>query len=203
VRVSYERVSLGAIALAAFLAACHGAAGYTPSPPLASQSVRSVSPDAKIPPCTAPGAKVPGKYYVLFAGGNVKSGTFKSVSTVSSWNQDSVVASPSPKPSPTPTHAPYYQYYGTFALKTSKEKGCAYLLTTLSGKPLFPPETENAFADGVPKYEKSVSVKILQMGPLAEKIHGLGASGGSGTVTLSGAHKDTGSVTFVGRIILK
>jgi hypothetical protein len=207
VRISFERASFGAILLTALLAACRGGAGYAP-PSLASQTSKTttaLSPDKTALKCTAPASKVPGKYVMFGAAGDVKGSTFTSDSASSDWLKVSVAASPSPKPTPTPRHAPWYYYFGTFALKSPKEQGCATLATTVSGKPIFKGMSFNGFADGVPKYEKTVRVKILEMGQLTEAIHGLGASGGSGTVTLTlnGKPYNTGAVTFVGRVILK
>lgn len=206
-RLSFERASFGAVLLAALLAACRGGAGYTP-PSLASQNSEtptSLSPDKAKLKCTASDSKVPGTYVMFGAAGDVKGSTFTSNSSHSNWLKVQVAASPSPKPTPTPRHAPWYYYFGTFTLKSPKEKGCATLATTISGKPIMKGLDYDGFADGVPKYEKTVRVKILEIGQLSEVIHGLGGSGGSGTVTLTLNDKpyDTGTVTFTGRIILK
>ena len=138
------------------------------------------------------------------AAGDVKGSTFTSNSSHSNWLKVQVAASPSPKPTSTPRHAPWYYYFGTFALKSPKEQGCATLATTISGKPIMKGLDYDGFADGVPKYKKTVRVKI-EIGQLSEVIHGLGGSGGSGTLTLTLNDKpyDTGTVTFIGRIILK
>jgi hypothetical protein len=208
VRIPFKRASFGAVLLAGLLAACRGVTGYTP-PSLASQtsgSPTSLSPDKVMLKCSAPGSKVPGTYIMFGAVGNVKGSTFTSNSTYSNWLKVHVVASPSPKPTPTPRHAPWYYYFGTFALKSpKKEEGCATLATTISGKPIIKGLSYNAFGDGVPKYEKTVRVQILEMGQLSEVIHGLGKSGGSGTLTLTlnGKGYGTGSVTLVGRVTLK
>lgn len=206
-RISLERASFGAVLLAALLAACRGGVGYTPSS-FASEtsgSPNALSPDKGMLTCSAPGSKVPGTYIMFAASGDVKGSNFTSNSAHSDWLKVSVAASPSPKPTPTPGHAPWYYYVGTFVLKSPKEQGCATLATTISGKPIFKSLSYNGFADGVPKYEKAVRVKILEIGQLAEAIHGLGKSGGSGTLTLTlkGKRYDTGAVTFTKRIILK
>lgn len=205
-RKSFERASLGALLAASLLVACRGV-GYTPTAlgPQTSGAATSLSPDKVMLKCTAPPSKVPGKYIMFGASGDVKGSTFTSNSAHSDWLQVSVVASPSPKPMPTPRHTPWYFYFGTFALKTHKEQGCAALATTIDGKPILKGLSYNAFADGVPKYAKAVKVKILETGQLTEAIHGLGQSGGSGTLTLSlsGKRFDTGTVIFTGRITLK
>lgn len=206
-RFSFERASFGAVLLAALLAACRGTVGYTP-PSLGSQTSEtpaSLSPNKATLKCTAPSSKVPGTYVMFGAAGDVKGSTFTSSYAHSDWLKVSVAASPSPKPTPTPRHAPWYYYFGTFALKSPKEQGCATLATTISGKPIMKSLSYNAFADGVPKYKKTVRVKILAIGQLTEAIHGLSASGGSGTLTLmlKGKRYDTGTVTFTGRVTLK
>ena len=206
-QLSFERASFGALLLAALLAACRGGANYSP-PSLASQNSEartSLSPDKAKLKCTAPDSKVPGTYVMFAAAGDVKGSTFTSNSSHSNWLKVEVAASPSPKPTPTPKHAPWYYYVGTFVLKSPKEQGCATLATTISGKPIIKGLDYDSFADGVPKYAKTVSVKILEIGQITEVVHGLGESGGSGTLklTLDDKPYDTGTVTFTERVILK
>ena len=221
-------VAFVGVAAAAVLAACHGAGNYVPSAmqqsenPLAGAPLPadiakaagiSAFPDA-IPQCTAKADPVPGTYYLFVSEGHVKGAVYTGDPNASIWEQLKVTkatppptTSPSPTTSPTtgPTPAPEYFYYGTYTLKQGGQ-GCAYLITTKSGKP-FKGTTYNGEAIGSPKFKaKYVNEQFVATGPLTITIKNLSQSGGSGNFAFknnSGKTIDTGTVKLIGRVLVK
>jgi hypothetical protein len=217
----YLRMAFGALSIAAIATACHGS-DFTPTGPLASFSQdigpginamlteHGFVPDAtKLPACTAPVAKVPGKYTSIVAEGNVKGTTFTAVEKSSLYIYvDYTKATPSPPPSPTasppptPKPKPEYFYYGTYQLHTGLG-GCAYLLTTISGKPI-KGSKYNAESLNFPNIKvKLYHVKVVTEGYATMSVHGLSSSGGSGSFVLKtskGGTYNTGTVDLVGRL---
>lgn len=212
-----------ALALAAIASACQGA-GFAPP---ASQAVYSTMPAApnvsaplsrlglgaampdKIPACNAPVVGVPGTYISWIAIGNVKMGTFKATQAASEYFVLKYAkATPPPSPSPTaspttgPTPPPMYYYYGTYTLKRGKG-GCAYLLTTVNGKP-FKGTKYNGTALGSPRVAaKYYNTTFVSYGPMTMTVKHLSASGGRGSFVLlksGGGTYNTGNVTFTGRV---
>lgn len=214
-----------AVAALAALAACHGTTPYTPAEPaLAPQQTERIVLPADvaretgvsvldgIPTCSAKPVKLPGTYYVFFSGGNVKRGTFQGIAQYSNWESVHATkgtppptASPTASPTAGPTPVPEYIYYGTYSLKKGPP-GCAYLVTTKSGKP-FKGLKFNGEGYGTPKYSaKNVNVQVVDLGPLTITIKNLSQSGGSGPFTMKSSQGKTvnsGTVRFVGRFLAK
>jgi uncharacterized OB-fold protein len=89
----------------------------------------------------------------------------------------------------------------------NKQTGCAYLITTMNGKPISG-EHFNGEAIGSPNLKSgSNHVAIAQLGTISSLvISHLSAKGGSGPATLIDSNKKpytTGSVTFIGREVIK
>jgi len=200
-------------------AGCRGATNYVPVAS-APNSVRAIAPNVQsllsdttiAAACTNGTAKVPGTYILMVAFGNVKSSKFTS-QTGSLWLQERYVKAtpgPTPKPSTVPSAKPGppdYIYTGTYALKNSKQTGCAVLMTTENGKP-FAGTTQNAFAVGAPvvkaKAYNLVSTGVT--GNLVLTIASLSASGGRGSAkltTMTGTLYDTATITLTARFATK
>lgn len=213
-------IAFGALLTAASMAACNG--GYAPpASHLASQQVHESPvlsllpahlrdalrdrPDVTIA-CNTPVAKIPGTYSIFFAVGNVKGSSFASVSKGSVYllvklaKSTSPPVSPVPSFSPSPAPNPLYLYYGTFAINGGKG-GCAFLLTTQNGKPL-PSSHYNGVSVGLPKVTAThYKGTVADFGTANVKIGGLSASGGHGTVTLTGATgAHAGTIALAGRV---
>jgi hypothetical protein len=211
----YRPSAAAALFAVAALVACHGVGGggYTP---LASQEAvpdsasQAIAPQAGIV-CKAP--KVgPGTYMLYAAGGNVKGATFTALKGPSGggWTVFKYVKAkptPTPKPSPTPKPVALYVYYGTFATK-NKFAGCAFLDTTISGKPIIKGGSFNAITDGAAHVDLAhFSLKEVDFGLIsALTISHLSSKGGSGTgtfVTIKGKPYTTVSIALTGRVEVK
>jgi hypothetical protein len=223
-----SKISFLVIAAIAVLAACHGNQGFTP--PTQQQQNSAPAQTATLPfnlPGISPrlsrmcpmGPTVPlykppqGPFIVFVANGKLKGNTFKSApSPLTLWFEFKIkkstkpVPSPSTGPSPTPPpfDQPVYFYIGKYTLAKAKQTGCAFLFTTQSGKP-FTGSKFAGLAFGEPQiaYPKYYKEKIIAMGPLAENLGKLSASGGKGSAKLklkSGTLFDTAAVTFTTRI---
>jgi hypothetical protein len=206
---AFPKMLFGIIAAAAALAACHGG-NYTPASdgsaplPMVAHMPGSARLSPRLPDCKAGRAKIPGTYVIMNSDGNVKRGAYASID--GNWFEGKVTptstpsASPSGEPSP-PTQA-IYLYVGTYHLKNSGQTGCAYLVTTVSGKPLMD-SRNNASFDGTPDFSTEFfAFNVTKFGKLVAAASGLSASGGSGRLTLKtrkGTY-DTGTIAFTGRI---
>jgi hypothetical protein len=220
------KAALGVVGLAVVTTACQNGGRFVPT--TASQIADAdassdltdraramgydvATPDG-VPKCPAPMGRLPGTYTTLVAEGNVKKGTFRVSGGLAEYIVDRLTkATPAPSPSPTPTAGPTptkgpkpppeYLYYGAYSLKKGPG-GCAYLVTTVSGKPE-KGSKDNAVALGFPNIDKNYNTKVLLEGPLKMTVTGLSAKGGSGTIVLltkKGATYNTGTVTLVGRL---
>lgn len=163
--------------------------------------------------CTAPTYKPKaGPFIVFIANGKVKRGTFKSQSSpLTLWvalkikKATKPTPPPSTAPSPTPPmDQPEYFYFGQYTLAKAKQTGCAFLITTQSGKP-FTGSKFNGLAFGSPliKYPKYWKSKVIASGPVTVKLSKLSATGGHGTATLklqNGTTYDTATVNLTYRI---
>lgn len=207
-RTVFPKALFGVVASAAVLAACHGAGGYTPvaaaSLPMAAHVPGFARVSPRLPDCNAAKAKIPGTYIIMNSDGNVKSGAYSDID--GNWAEGKVTpaATPSASPSgePSPPTQEIYLYVGTYHLKTSGQTGCAYLVTTVSGKPLMDSDDNASFA-GTPDFSTEFyTFNVTKIGKLVATASGLGASGGSGTLTLTKGKStyDTGTLTFTGRI---
>ncbi|HKU82342.1 MAG TPA: hypothetical protein VJP76_09260 [Candidatus Tumulicola sp.] len=210
-----------AIATVAALAACHAAAPYLPGGSAAVRQTAGIAvpqgvtretgaygiPDG-IPACHAKPVRLPGDYYLFYSGGKVKHGKFREFAFYSNWKSVHVTKGtppPTASPSPSPSPPPEYVYYGTYALKQGAG-GCAYLIVTANGK-RFRGFKFNAQTYGSPKFKDPyVNETLIEIGPLTISIKGLSRNGGSGTFTMldiKGKAVNSGTVTFVGRVLLK
>lgn len=210
------------IATVAALAACHAATPYLPAGPAAGapQAERIAVPPGLaremaagamsrgIPTCHAKPVKLPGDYYLFYSGGKVKHGKFREFALYSNWESVHVTKGtppPTASPSPSPSPPPEYVYYGTYALKQGAG-GCAYLIVTANGK-RFRGFKFNAQTYGSPKFKAQyVNETLVEIGPLSISIKGLSQNGGSGTLTMfdiKGKTVNSGTVRFVGRVLLK
>jgi hypothetical protein len=210
----YRPSAAVALFVTAALVACHGVGGYNPpvsQEPSAESSLQQVAPSAVV--CKA--AQVGRGTALIYAGaGNVKGTTFKAIpgALTAGWVLWKLGKGPTPKPSSTPKAklVPFYVYYGTFAMK-NKQTGCASLATPVSGKPIKSLKlvcTCNGVADGVTKLKAGFSLaKLVARGLVSSLvISHLSAKGGSGSVTLVTATKKpytTGTITLIGRIVIK
>ena len=218
------QATFAALALAAIASACQGGAGITPptspttssnaatapdlSAPLSRLGLGPAMPD-RIPACKAPVVGVPGTYVSWISVGNVKRGTFKATKAASQYVVLKYAkATPPPSPSPTaspttgPTPEPMYYYYGTYTLKRGKG-GCAYLLTTVNGKP-FKGTKFNGTGLGSPRVAaKYFATTFVTYGPMTMTVKNLSAHGGKGSFVLlksTGGTYNSGNVTFTGRV---
>jgi hypothetical protein len=218
--------------VAALLVACEGAnrgVDYNPAisqelSPLSSPLHAIASPLHAIASplsleCKAKQEGPLGTFLSYVATGNVKGTTFTATSSSSIWvleKYTKVKPTPTPTPSPTPSPSPsptatpkpvsYYFYVGAFAMK-NKQIGCAYLITTVNGKPISG-EHFNGEADGFPNLKSgSNHVTVAQEGKISSLvISHLSAKGGSGSATLIDSNKKpytTGSITLTGREVIK
>ena len=208
-----QRVFLAALAACAVLAACNSGSipgslsAQTPSLGAGDRAFSHPMAAATIPPCKL-FSSLPGNYIVITAAGNVKGKKFSGITNKSPWYEMSYVsasASPPPYPTPSPSTAEYV-YYGAYSIKKHKTQGCAYLITTKSGKPL-PNLTYNGSAFGSPQFKtpSTASSQPVSYGYFGSTVLGLGPHGGSGKIALTtytGAAYDTGIVKFTGRVLL-
>lgn len=162
--------------------------------------------------CTAPTYKPKAGPFIIFvANGKVKRGTFKSQSSpLTLWfaikikKSTKPIPSPSTSPSPPPMDQPEYFYFGEYTLAKAKQTGCAYLITTQSGKP-FTGSKFNGIAFGAPSiaYPKYYKEKVIASGPVTVKLSKLSATGGNGKATLklqNGTTYDTATVHLTYRL---
>lgn len=207
--MTFPRTLFGIVAGAAVLTACHGSGGTLVMPEPGSQPLGAhVSTPARLSPrlpdCKAGKAKIPGNYIIMNSDGNVKHGAYTDID--GNWAEGKVTpaATPSASPSgePSPPTQEIYVYVGTYHLKTTGQTGCAYLVTTVSGKPLMDSDDNASFA-GTPDFSTEFyAFSVTKLGKLVATASGLSASGGSGTLTLTKGKRtyDTGTLTFTGRI---
>jgi hypothetical protein len=155
--------------------------------------------------CSASKASIP-KTYVLFSSdGNVTQQSYTAIDGF--WAKGVVFPMPSPSPQPsapvTPTQ-PTYLYTGTYRLAHTGQTGCAFLETTLSGKPL-PDSSNNASLSGQPNFgTRNVAFDGGKMsGSLLIGALHLTTSGGHASLVLMLGERvyDTGSLTLTSRRI--
>ena len=191
-----------ASAVAFFLLIAAGTLVSTAGQPIAAQNSL---PDgsASIPSCSIQ-TKLPGTYTTFEVAGEINGTTFTATAATSHWEQAHWVAS-GPIPTAEPTGPPIssYVYYGTYALKDRKARGCAYLSTRVDGKP-YPTTKFNAAAEGTQNFATLAKDRTpFYTGHVRGSVGGLSKSGGSGTLTLvakNGLTFDTVTVTLVGRV---
>ena len=209
------------------LAACNGNQTFAPvaqqepqtSAPARSQ-LQSLLPSGINPraygACTAPAYKpAAGPFIIFIANGKVKRDDFKSSSSpFTLWESLKIKKSKKPTPAPSgspvasptppPMDQPVYLYTGQYHLAKSKQTGCAYVITTQSGKPFTGSKYSGlAFGEPMIKFPKYYKEKIVAMGPVSVKLGKLSASGGKGTATLkltNGTTFDTATVNLTYRI---
>jgi hypothetical protein len=157
-----------------------------------------------VPPCPIH-ASLPGLYISFQAAGQVNGTTFAFASADSYWAESRWIAE-RPIATPVPAGRPIasYVYYGTYALKRHRAKGCAYLSTHVGGEP-YPTTTFNASTVGVERFGATATVraKPLFEGRMKGSVTGLSTAGGSGVLTLTaknGLTFDTATVVFTGRV---
>jgi hypothetical protein len=213
---------------AALLAACHaGGSGFAPvtssqpgpaaGAPMSAVASEALSrlgvrvPLAGLPLCSAPAAVLPGSYVAIVAAGNVKRSMFVANPRRSFWVLAQYAqASPPPSTNPSATPSalpsppvPAYVYFGTYSLTKTQTTGCAYLVATANRKPL-PPTHFNAAEIDAPNFQTWVTVvNVADHGYLVSSISHLGATGGTGSLTLkmfSGGTFDSGTITLTGRV---
>ena len=200
-----QRATLAIFAAAAVLAACHG--GSLPAVPQSQSETAQARPASSSIPACAVYSKLPGNYIIFTGVGNVKGNAFKGVTAKSPWYElayTNASASPPPYPSPSPSVAEY-EYYGTYTIQKHKTKGCVYLVTSKSGKPIN--QTYNADTFGTPFFKTPTAngSQPVAYGFVSSSLK-LTTAGGSGTLTLtdnSGASYDNGTVKFTGRALLE
>ncbi len=202
-------VMLFAAALTGSLVACQGGRGAPAVPaslPLAraAQPARaSDAPHAGIPSCELSRAPLPGTYIVLESNGNLTDGAY--TASDGSWTEGRVTAGPTPPPGSgprTPTQ-PTDLYIGTYRFIRSGQSGCAYLETTLDGKP-FPYSTTNASIGGFPDFgTANFTFQSTESG--AMRIGRLKVSGTEGRASLvlmlRGHTFDVGTLVLHRRIV--
>lgn len=203
------------------LASCNGYQNVTPPAQLSQTSAPATALLHLLPPgisprsgatCTAPTYKLKAGPFIIFvANGKVKKGTFKSqASPLTLWEvlkiKKSTKPVPSPSSSPTspPMDQPEYFYFGEYTLAKAKQTGCAFLITTQSGKP-FTGSKFSGLAFGAPSiaYPKYYKEKVIASGPVTVKLSKLSATGGNGTATLklqNGTTYDTATVKLTYRL---
>lgn len=199
------------VALALTLAACQGTSGtvspnVTPDLPLPAAKHSGPFP----PACTVRQVKSGQKVTSFTAFGNVVKNKFALVQP-SSWMQVEWLSVPPPgsRPHGVEAGAPriaagYYLYYGTYQL-TDKTQGCAYVVTTIDGKPLN--VAGNAAVTAMPRIPDGGATLPSDFGMVATLALTFKSDGtGSGTVLLthngSATAVMTGTLKIVGRITL-
>jgi hypothetical protein len=208
----FSRSLFGIVAAAGILAACHSSENYAPPTP-APASLPMVAHEANVPgsprnmhlpDCKVSVAKLPGTAIIMDSEGDVKNGTYSTID--GSWVEGKVTPTAAPSASPASEPSPpvesVYVYVGTYRLKKTRQIGCAYLVTSLEGKPLV--GNDNATLTAAPDFSSdSFAFKRTNQGRLIAMVSGLSASGGSGTLTLktaSGGTYDTGTLALTTRI---
>jgi hypothetical protein len=193
----------------AALSACGGAPGSTPpvASALAQHAASSARPSGYLPDCSTPEAKVPGTYIMLASEGDVTRGS-SYADNFGTWYEGKVV--PTSSPSPAPSTGPHpkepaqaaFVYYGRYNLAKTKQIGCAYLVTSVSGKKLI--GSDNATLQALPNLSSDfISFVPTKGGRLIVTADHLTASGGAGTMILKtsgGGTYDTGVIRFIGRL---
>jgi hypothetical protein len=228
-----KSLTLAFLFAAGVLAACHGVSPFTPQSGGMDDSSSAALARIHLPApfdelasqlpngagsCTAPDVKIPGKYITMIAGGTAKGSTFTTKgSIVAEWSLDEYTkgtkpsptppTTPTPKGSPTPKPIKVWIYTGTWMTKRTKETGCATLITTQDGKPLFPGIGSGVSENSVVFKDLYVKSKeVGKPGSLFETFTGLSATGGHGSATLTsskGKPYDTAVITLTGRISSK
>lgn len=227
-----SRTSAVLFVIAALVACNSNGTGYSPiaSPDVAQQSAQTAG-SVHVPLCDAKKLGA-GVHLIYLAVGNVRGTTFRALtanggsswmlvkytkggptptpppspsSTPSTGPTPSAYPTPSASPTPTPTPGSSYLYYGKFAMKNN-QLGCAYLQTPKNGK-----QSEgsgyNSFTYGLPNLGRLLNGKMLKRGVISSlEISNLSSKGGAGTATLvtsKGAPYTTGSITLIGREVIK
>jgi hypothetical protein len=193
--------NINAVAIFLLIASAGALVSTAGQPVAAEQALSDGSPS--IPACSIQ-AKLPGTYATFEVAGQVTGTTFTSTAATSHWDQAQWVSSgPVATAQPTGARIPSYVYYGTYALKDHKTRGCAYLSTRVGGKP-YPTTKFNAAAEGTQNFATVVKEKTpFYTGRLKGSITGLSKNGGSGMLTLiakNGLAFDTVTVTLTGRV---
>ncbi|HVA34120.1 MAG TPA: hypothetical protein VNG31_08240 [Candidatus Baltobacteraceae bacterium] len=155
--------------------------------------------------CNARKAPLPGTYVVFESDGNVTGKAYSAIDAF--WVEGVARTMPSPSPQPssdpvTPTQRTYL-YSGTYRLEKSAQTGCAYLETTVDGKPLAD-SRNNASLSGMPNFgTKLIAFDGGKSGSLRIGDLRLTANGGHATLTLLSGHRvyDTASLTLTSRRI--
>ncbi len=200
-------VMLFAASLTGALVACQGgrvapaAPSSLPLARAAQPSLATGAPHGHAPSCALRRALLPGRYVLLESEGNVARNVYTAID--GSWVDANVSAGPTPPGGGprTPTQ-PTYLYIGTYHLNRTKQTGCAYLETTVSGNP-FLASTNNASIGGLPNITaanpaiQAIASGTLRIGPLR-----LSATAGRATFVLlqRGRIFDTGTLVLHKRI---
>ncbi|GAC1441145.1 MAG: hypothetical protein NVSMB59_00620 [Vulcanimicrobiaceae bacterium] len=197
-------------------------------PSSASPATPLPTPTGPVSQCTTP-STLPGYYTSIVTQGSVVGSTYTSTRNTWSADFYTA-ATPAPTPSPTttptlgPTPAPtttptpraLYVYSGTYTVKSfsatpappatggaqtiATTNGCAFLIATVDGQPLFAPP-DNAFGSGSPNFGTTLTNQVnFATGSLVLPPFTLTSAGGMGTFTLDNA--TTGSVTFTSRQLI-
>jgi hypothetical protein len=188
-----------AVVLAALGVGCSGStATHSVVPPAPSTQTLTIRWGAvSLPACETQHYVAPGKFAVFTALGNFTGTSFAS-SGVSLWASLSlgkgrknipIIHLPNIK-------TPYTVYYGTYKLSNGLA-GCFYLAKARETGISF-----DGVAAAVPNVHNYGNVTPAAEGPLTISVSGIGAKGGSGTVTLKAASGgrvvDTGTVHISG-----
>jgi hypothetical protein len=193
-RLTFVRSILSVMASIASLTSC-GPAALSPVPGPGTGGPAAFSNGAKRPQqrasCGLAEQPLPGNYAILRVDGQVKFNRFAG-SGVWEYGKVTPSAQPAPTSDPSPPPEALYAYVGRYHLAKFNQDGCAYLVTTRSGKPI--DGANNAMFDGAPRFAHE-SFKLAA--PIGGRLHVaavLTSTGGTGTLVLSDGSK--GTLTF-------
>ena len=186
-------------AFLAFAAAVVAACGPISNAPsgLVDATTPALSNAARTPArsigCGLANQPLPGHYFALRADGN-RSGSSFTGTGVWEYGEVSPTSAPPPTSDPSPPLTDVYVYSGRYNFSTLHQTGCAYLVTTKSGKPFY--GNVDATFDGAPPFEHEwYTMKATQGGLLSAKI-ALTPTGTGGKVILSNGPTRVGTVVF-------
>ncbi|HEY1977657.1 MAG TPA: hypothetical protein VGG89_13980 [Candidatus Baltobacteraceae bacterium] len=134
---------------------------------------------------------LPGKYAILRVDGQL---AFKKFVGSGVWEYGTVTpsAEPAPTSEPSPPPTAVYVYVGRYHLTKFHQDGCAYLITTQSGKAI--DGANNGMFDGAPRFaHESFTIAATSGGRLRVDLE-MTEKGGTGTLALSDG--STGTVRF-------
>ncbi|MBV8148169.1 MAG: hypothetical protein JO092_03665 [Candidatus Eremiobacteraeota bacterium] len=219
--MKFRSMALVLLCAVAVLVACHGTSNYVPQDgmgltdsmlPLDGHWPAGVPAAVTSQVCAnIPFSKVPGKYIEMIATGNLSSSKFTGHGEwfLEDYKPGSP-ATPTPGATPKPGKVPAWLYYGSYTLKTSKQTGCAILITSKSGKPIITTNSGkfNGESAGIPvvhvKHWHIVTTTTFGLLSAMITLSSSTSGGGSATLTTeTGQPYDTATITLVGRTLIK